>query len=117
MGRMAGQYTIDVEQGATWPETWTWRDAAGALVDLTGYTARMSWRDRAGAVALDFTTENGRITLGGAAGTVTPTATAADTGALPAPAVLSYDLFLTSPGGVVTRLLAGDVRVTPRVTA
>jgi hypothetical protein len=75
----------------------------------------MDWRTPAGAPGLSLSTAAGGIVLGGAAGTITPTASAAQTAALPA-GLLLYDLFLTSPGGVVTRLLAGNVNVVAKVT-
>jgi hypothetical protein len=65
---------------------------------------------------LTLTTENGGITLGGAAGTITLSATAIVTAALTAPFSGVYDLELVSGGGVVTRLLEGVATVSPEVT-
>jgi hypothetical protein len=110
---MPGRYTIDCYQGASWSETWTWKDAAGVPVPLGGYTARMQWRDRTGAVVMEFSTANGRIVLA-AAGDITPSASALDLAAVSG--TLDWDILLTAPGGFVTPLLAGDVRVTPGVT-
>jgi hypothetical protein len=112
---VAGVYDISADQGATWSEVWTWLDADGVPVDLTGYAAKLDWVAHDGTVLLSLTDRDG-IALGGPSGTVTPTASAAQTGAVPAKLGVRYDLFLTSPGGVVTRLLAGAVNVTPRVT-
>jgi hypothetical protein len=112
---MAGTYDITAEEGATWSEVWTWLDVNGLPVNLTGYSAAMDWRTPAGGPGLSFSTALGNIALGGAQGTITPTASAAQTAALPA-GLLLYDLFLTSPGGVVTRLLAGNVKVVAKVT-
>lgn len=112
---MAGRYDIVVEEGVTWSEVWTWTDAANRPVDLTGYAAAMDWRTAGGVLALAFSTAVGNIALGGPSGTMVPTAAAAQTAALPGGPLL-YDLFLYSPSGVVTRLLAGNVNVIPRVT-
>jgi hypothetical protein len=68
-----------------------------------------------GTAWLTLTTANGGITLGGAAGTITITASATATAALTAPAVGVYDLELVT-GSTVRRLAAGEVTVTPEVT-
>lgn len=113
----AGRYSFTIEQGATFTRTITWRDSADALVNLTGYTARMKIKDAAGTVIEELTTENGAITLGGSAGTVALLLTAIETGALAATDgdALVYDLELVS-GAVVTRLLEGRVTVTAQVS-
>lgn len=114
----AGRYSFTIEQGATFSRTITWRDNASALIDLTGYTARMKVKDSAGATILELTTENSRITLGGAAGTIALLLTAAVTGALVATEAdaLTYDLELVSAGGTVTRLLQGRTSVSAQVS-
>lgn len=113
----AGNYDITIEQGATFSLVFTWRDSAGSLVNVTGYSARMQVRKSPSSptVLLDLSTTGGGITLGGTNGTITLSASAATTAALsPSPAV--YDLEMVSPGGVVTRLLAGKVNILPEVT-
>jgi hypothetical protein len=60
------------------------------------------------------TTANGRITLGGIAGSVTVNLNATTTGAIGASRYV-YDLVLTS-GSVVTRILEGKFIVTGAVT-
>jgi hypothetical protein len=114
---MAGRYNIVIEQGATFDRLITWKDAAGSPIDLTGYSARMQLRasHTAQAVLIELTTGNGRIALGGVAGTVRLTIAAADTAAL-ASGMCVYDLELVSGGGVVTRLLEGSCQVSPEVT-
>ncbi len=113
----AASYDITIEQGATFTLSLIWRDNLGAPINISGYTARMQVRHthKSDVKLLDFTTENGAITLGGAAGTIVVTGLATLTDDVPArPAV--YDLELVSPGGVVTRLLEGYATVTPEVT-
>jgi hypothetical protein len=137
---MTTRQDLIIRQGETWSFVWTKRDAAGAAVDLTGYSARMAIRDRIGGANLQALLSStgdtgGTITLGGAAGTVTMSMTAAQSAVLAATmATLSvmiaaqepeglaptetyaYDLQLTSPAGVVTRDLEGQVVVHRRVT-
>lgn len=114
----AGQHDITIEQGATFLLNLVWRDSTDTLVDLTGYTARMQVRQThksADPPALTLTTENGAITLGGAAGTISVVAAATATGDITFKRGV-YDLELVSGSGVVTRLIDGVVTVTPEVT-
>lgn len=74
------RHDLQCEQGATYSFVYTYRNSAGAAVDLTGFTARMTIRrGYLGSVEMDLTTTNGRIALGGSAGTVTLSLTAAET--------------------------------------
>lgn len=113
----AAQHNILIEQGATFQLDLVWKDSLGAPINLTGYTARMQVRYKlADAVPLlSFTTENGAITLGGAAGTISVVGTATQTDALTVKKGV-YDLELVSAGGIVTRLIEGSVVITPQVT-
>lgn len=113
----AGIYNITADQGATFDQTITWKDSAGVLVNLTGYTARMDIRETitSSTPALQLTTANSRIVLGGASGTVRLTVSAADMAALPAGQYV-YDLELVSSTGIVTRLIQGDWIVPGEVT-
>jgi tRNA threonylcarbamoyladenosine modification (KEOPS) complex Pcc1 subunit len=69
----------------------------------------------ANTTAITLTTENSRITLGGAAGTVTLTIAATDTANLTA-GLYVYDLELVSSANVVTRLIEGNFNVKAEVT-
>lgn len=113
-----GRYDMTIWQGATFQRVFTWRvGTPAANVNLTGYTARMQLRTAANAAtpALEATTENGRITLGGAAGTITLNLSATVTAALPANQY-AYDLELVSGSGQVTRLIEGFTTVDAEVT-
>jgi hypothetical protein len=113
----ASIYNINIEQGATFTRTITWKDSANVAINLTGYTARMQIRERVeSSTALVSLTNSSGITLGGAAGTVVITITATQTDALPNMKKGVYDLELVSAGGIVTRLLQGEVVVSPQVT-
>ena len=87
------------------------------LVNLTGYTADMQFRvsPYATSILYEASTANGAIVLGGATGTITITIPAVTTTGFTFRQAV-YDLKMTSPGGVVTRLLAGSVTVSPEVT-
>lgn len=135
---MTKRQDLVVNQGETFSFVYTKRDSAGAAVDLTGYTARMKVKDAYnGATQASLTTEadseNGTITLGGAAGTVTLAMTAADTAALASEISVAslmltsldqskpqkayiYDLELIT-GATVTRELEGRFVVRREVTA
>jgi hypothetical protein len=112
----AGTYNMIADQGATFSLVLTYKDSSGALVNLTGYTARMAVRTvpAADTVALSLTTENGRVTLGGAAGTITLNVAAADMVNVDDGQYV-YDLELVQ-GVTVTRLVMGTFLVRPEVT-
>jgi len=117
MSCIAGTYDMVVDQGATLSRTVTWKDSTKTPIDLTGYSARMQARASAtsATTVIELTTVNGRIALGGAAGTVTLTVSATDTAALPAGRYV-YDLELVSAAGVVNRLIMGNFVVRAEVT-
>lgn len=112
----AGTYNITIDQGTDWSLVLTLTNSDGTLVNLSGYTARMQIRrdyDSA-TVVMDLTTQNGRIVLGGAAGTITMSLTAALTSTITRNGV--YDIELVSAGGQVSRPLRGDVILRREVT-
>lgn len=85
-------------------------------IDLSGYTARMSIKDKVGGTELiRLDTTNSRIELNNTDKTITLTISATDTAAM-AWSKGVYDLELVSAAGVVTALLAGRVTVTTEVT-
>jgi hypothetical protein len=113
-----------INQGATFQQSWTWitnpcacqgtAGAAPAPVDLTGYTASLQIRAYPGAPTIEYDATS-NLTLGGVLGTIALLIPATST------ALFSwwsgvYDLLLTSPAGIVTRLLQGKVAVSPSVT-
>lgn len=112
----AGIWNILADQGATFSRIVTWKTSAGVLVNLTGYTAEMQIRESYDSVSpvLTLSTSNGRISLGGAAGTITLTIQAANMDMDAGRYV--HDLELTSAGGAVTRLTMGTFLVRPEVT-
>lgn len=107
-----------IYQGATFRKRLTWKAGTPAVpVDLTGCTARMQVRSEVESETplLSLTTENDRITLGGAAGTIDLYVSDEDTADITwADGV--YDLEIEHPSGEVTRLAEGSVSVSPEVT-
>lgn len=113
---MAGIYHFAIDQGATLDRLITWTNAAGTPYDMTGWTARMQIRERAGGqLYASFTTEAGSIVLGAVDGTIRIKATAAATAAWTWKSG-RYDLELVDATGQVTRLLEGTVRLSLEVT-
>lgn len=111
-------YDLIIEAGATFDDIGTWRDSTGALVNTTGYTARLQIRSavESTVVILELTNGSG-ITLGGAAGTIEITIPAATTTGYATGLLGVYDLLVTAPDTVTKyRLLEGNARVHPAVT-
>lgn len=113
------RWNIEVDQRATLSEVHTWYDANNQLVDLTGYSALMEVRTDPASAAVVFSasTANGRVLLGGTAGTVELNVPASVTQGLDPEVSYVYDLTLTSSAGDVTRLLDGVLTVSVAVTA
>ena len=109
---MAAFSEIVIEQGATFNTTINVEDTAGAAINLYGYTAnsmmRKSYYSSSATTSTSTVTgtENGEVTL-----TVSATNTAALT-----PGRYVYDVIITSPTSVVTRVVEGIVTVLPSVT-
>jgi hypothetical protein len=116
----AFKLSLKIDQGSTFIKQVTWKTGtaeAATPVDLTGCTARMQVRERVEStdILLTLTTENGRITLGGVAGTVDLRVEADDTAALNFRTGV-YDLEIEFADGTVRRLLSGGVSLSLEVT-
>ena len=108
----AGYHHFVIEQGATFGQVLTLKNSAGTVINLTGYSsAEMDLRENpeSSTVIATFTTANSRVALGGSAGTVTLSMTAADTANL-ATGDGVYDLEITT-GSNVYRILEGTYSV------
>lgn len=110
------------EQGATFTYQFLWQKETTpgsdvfVPVDLTGFTAKMQVRKKAGdPVILELSTANSRITLGGIAGTIDLLVAANITDAL-VPGMYKYDLEITTGAGVVTRFVEGLFEVVGQIT-
>jgi hypothetical protein len=111
---MSGKHNLVCEEGATFVFAFTVKTGNTAW-NLTNYDATMTVKPFIGSTTTTIlaTNDNGKIALGGAAGTVTVTLSAETTAALTSGKYV-YDLVLDS-GTVVTRLLEGKFVVTPSV--
>ena len=134
---MAVRQDLHIHQGETWSFPYAWENA-GSPVDLAGYSARMSIRDRIGGslqayLSTGADADGGTIVLGGVSGIVTLSMTADETTDLYDPVDLEdltkhrrepeertvkwlYDLEVASAAGVVTRLLHGRILLHREVT-
>ena len=112
----AGIYNTTIDQGSVWSVVLVYTDSNNVPVNLTGFTAAMQLRQNynSDTAALTLTTANGGITIVGATGTVTISATATQTGALD-PGFYVYDLELIS-GANISRLIQGQLTVAEQVT-
>jgi hypothetical protein len=106
-----------IDQGADWFITVVYKNSTGTAINLTGYTAALQIRDTYAdsTTDLSLTSPSGGIVITGATGTISITATAAQTAAIAAGTYV-YDLEITSSGGIVTRLIQGRISVSPQVT-
>ena len=112
---MSAKYNLVCDQATTFNFVFSINNNNTPL-NLTGYTGVMTVRPFVGAstTTVVASTANGRMTLGGIAGTVTVLIDATTTGAIGA-GRYAYDLVLTS-GTTVTRYLEGKFIVTGAVT-
>lgn len=116
----AGTYDILVEQGSLFTLDLVYKEADGTPIDLTGWSARMQIRAKAGSpdpATLEFSTDDGSIVLGGALGTIHVEAPATATADVTIKKG-AYDLELIPPSGEADafRLIEGIVTVSPEVT-
>ena len=109
---MAAFSEIIIEQGATFSTTLNVEDSVGTAINLYAYTAESQMRksyysSTAYTISANVTgTANGEITL---------SMTAANTALLSSGRYV-YDVKITSPSSVVTRVIEGIVTVLPSVT-
>lgn len=89
MSRTPATFDMRVVRGATWEDEFTYKDSAGAAINLTGYEARMHVREPANrygsttTMVMELTTTNGRLRFDTAAnGRLVIEVSAADTATL-----------------------------------
>jgi hypothetical protein len=109
---MAIVSNLTVDQGSTFSASIDITDTENNLLNLTGYTVAGQIRKTYdSSTAVDFTGSVSNAALG----EVTISLTATQTNALIAGRYV-YDVEITSAGGTVTRVIEGQVEVTPGVT-
>ena len=109
---MAAFTEITIEQGATFNTTINVEDAYNNPVDLLDYTA--SSQMRKSYYSSSYTVITSTVT-GTSNGEITLSMTASNTSSL-TPGRYVYDVIITSPTSVVTRVVEGIVTVLPSVT-
>lgn len=123
----AAVWSLLFEQGVDGPLVINqWTDNNGNAIVLTGYSAELKIRSQVGspAILFDMTTENGAITISGSTLTVDfsseVTQSMVPLGVAPViPPIMQvpvylvgvYELRVTSPGGINTSLLRGNVQI------
>jgi acetylglutamate kinase len=105
--------TTSIDQARDWYLTVTYADSTGTPINITGYTAAFALAQTLNSsIVLSLTTGSG-ITITGSTGVIalhaTSTQTAIDAGQYRA------ELVITSPSGVETSLLKGQIAVTSKV--
>ena len=101
-----------IEQGSTFSTTVNVEDTVGTAINLFGYSASSQMRKSFYAASNTIITST--IT-GNANGEITLSMTAANTAAL-TPGRQVFDLIITSPTNVVTRVIEGVIVISPGVT-
>uniref|UniRef100_UPI003F49370E hypothetical protein n=1 Tax=Nonomuraea sp. CA-251285 TaxID=3240002 RepID=UPI003F49370E len=111
----AGQWTFHVDAGATWQVALTVADDSGQPVDLTGYMARLQAREHitSPTPVIDLTAPD--IAVDGPAGVLSWTVADEVTAAWTWRHAV-YNLEIESGGGLVRRLLKGEIHIDPEVT-
>lgn len=117
MGDFVPEYQLEIMQGADKTLTLVLTDNNDAAVDLTGYTAKLEIRDRAGGSVISTLTSTpaAGITINAASGQIVLAWTAAQTVLFNFDKAV-YDLFITASGGTKTCIIRGEVTLIPRVT-
>lgn len=113
----AGNYTWAIPQGTYQERLFTYTDALGVPINLTGMTAKMQVRPykKSNTNFVSLTTANGGIVLGGTAGTITVIIKTAQTLLITSDGF--YDIELIDADGEVDRFLEGAIKLNPEVTS
>jgi hypothetical protein len=110
---MAIYANINIDQGSTFTSIVTVEDSQGLVFNLTGYTVRGQIRKSYSSLtAVSFTASVAQAS----AGTIQIGLTATQTAAMK-PGRYLYDIeIVQTSSGTVTRVVEGQVEVSPRVT-
>jgi hypothetical protein len=112
----AGEYSFTIECGTDWTLTLTHKDSSGNAIDNSSYSANMDIKSAVGGSLIEnLSSSGGEITLGGSNGRITLSLTDVETSAISAGRYV-YDLELTDGGGLIERLIEGNVTFKGQVT-
>ena len=109
---MSAYTEVLIEQGATFSTTVNVEDTSGSAVNLSGYSA--SSQMRKSYYSSTYSTIQASVT-GTSNGEITLSMTSANTANL-TPGRSVFDLIITSPASVVTRVIEGIIVISPGVT-
>ena len=108
---MATKVNIVIDQGTDFATTVNLTDADGNELDVSGYSAAGQIRKSyTSSTATDFT-----MSLSAISSSLTLSLNNSTTSAMTSGRYV-YDIELTDPSGIVSRILEGQVTVTPEVT-
>ena len=108
----AGTYNFTIEQGTTFSRVLTLQENSSAM-NLTGYSVASQMRSTHDSSSI-VATFSGSVT-NASSGQITLSLTNSQTSAIEE-AIYVYDVEITSGTGTVTRILEGNITVTPEVT-
>jgi len=108
----AGTYNFTIEQGTTFSRVLTLQENSSAM-NLTGYSVASQMRSTHDSSSI-VATFSGSVT-NASSGQLTLSLTNSQTSAIEE-AIYVYDVEITSGAGAVTRILEGNITVTPEVT-
>jgi len=108
----AGTYNFTIEQGTTFSRVLTLQEN-GSAMNLTGYSVASQMRSTHDSSSI-VATFSGSVT-NASSGQLTLSLTNSQTSAIEE-AIYVYDVEITSGAGAVTRILEGNITVTPEVT-
>jgi len=114
----AGKYNTEIEKGATFKRTITYKDGTDTPVDLFGASIRMQIRDNytSETAAISIDTSSGGISIDEPEnGIFTIELTPAETESLDFRQGV-YDIEIEYTEGTVERVLEGRVKIKPQVT-
>ena len=109
---MAGFVELTLEQGANFSVSMDLKDAAGSILNLSGYTVAAQMRK---SYYSNTSTEFSISVTDAGAGQITMTMSSANTANV-TPGRYVYDVLLTSGAGVKSRIIEGIVTTLPSVT-
>ena len=108
----AGTYNFTIEQGTTFSRVLTLQEN-GSAMNLTGYSVASQMRSTHDSSSIAATI-TGTVS-NASSGQITLSLTNTQTSAIEE-AIYVYDVEITSGAGAVTRILEGNITVTPEVT-
>jgi len=108
----AGTYNFTIEQGTTFSRVLTLQENSSAM-NLTGYSVASQMRSTHDSSSI-VATFSGSVT-NASSGQITLSLTNSQTSAIEE-GIYVYDVEITSGAGAVTRILQGNVTVSPEVT-